>query len=553
MSKRAKPKAAQLSQTRTQESASASKATSAAAREVSALKNQFEQITQRKAAELTNHGAFTKFFAPVANMDSALSELERDLADVPVVDDNGTVTNPFSKISECSYLSDNDKRLIWHCMCVVREAFYRADESIAAGKSGGYQWNMNWKHTRAEVDQVLEASRLLMLDQQSTAEALLASIFSDSVKNRRNFITHNIDGAYGAAEVLFQFLNPASAADVSRVERIAQAVREHQIAPPEFMARATSIMLCQKLKVPRFDARTYTAEQHTSQDAHRGMRSTISSIYRKISEPFDKQHLSPDLHRIAFTDEERNILKEIGIEDWYVPHPDNADARTAHAVIAGDHSINYNHPEGFAKIALIRGPDTEAIFEDPTVLDSLYSAVNSFTDSFRVLLPEVQPMAIAGLRRTQLAVERVTAIMRELFSGVVVGPHERSVTGFAKIEKAIERAHERHPELFTVDTNDVFSACEKNCERAIYRVSEILQQWLDEYGEIPFNQKNSMAAEPGAAKLPFWNAPLLYPERDSNGSLNVSSLNELQQKQFYFAARIRDIAVELLRAEQWIY
>ncbi len=65
-----------------------------------------------------------------------------------------------------------------------------------------------------------------------------------------------------------------------------------------------------------------------------------------------------------------SYLAEIGIEEWYVPHPDNVDSRIAHAVIAGDHSINYNHPEGFAKIALIRGPDTESIFEDPTVLDS---------------------------------------------------------------------------------------------------------------------------------------------------------------------------------------
>jgi hypothetical protein len=237
-----------------------------------------------------------------------------------------------------------------------------------------------------------------------------------------------------------------------------------------------------------------------------------------------------------------------------VPHPDKPDARIAHAVIAGDHSINYNHPDGFAKIALIRGPDTEALFEDPTVLDSLDSAVASFADSFRVLLPEVQPMAIAGLRRTQAAVERVTAIMRELFSGVIIGTREICVSGAQKVAEAIERAHERHPELFIVDTTEAFQASQKSTEKAVENVALILQEWLDSHGgTLPFNPKSSIPAEPGSAKLPFWNAPLVYPERDSNGILDLDKLSELQRNQFYFAGRIRDIAVELLRAEQWIY
>jgi hypothetical protein len=80
-----------------------------------------------------------------------------------------------------------------------------------------------------------------------------------------------------------------------------------------------------------------------------------------------------------------------------------------------------------------------------------------------------------------------------------------------------------------------------------------LQDWFDNYGEIPFNIRETAKAEPGAAKLPFWNAPLIYPERDSSGLLSLDSLTHLQKTQFAFASRIRDIAVELLRAEQWIY
>ena len=550
-SKRTRAKAGQLSQATAPVAASKFEAGSP---EVSALKWQLSQIAQRKVNQLTKSGAYAAFFKMPADLEAAIEELKRDLIDVPVVTENGTVTNPYQKLQSSDLLTTQDKRLIWQCLTVVREAFYRADQSDDLSVTPGYQWNMNWKHTRAEIDQVLEASKLLGLNQSQAAEAILASIFSDSVKSRKNFITHNIDGAFGAAEVLFNFVDPANSAQIRRVERICQAVREHQIAPPEFMARAATIMLTKKLKLARFDPANLSqfACVHEGSPEMR-IKRDIASIYLKISTPLDKAHLVGNLHRIDFSQSERELLALIGIEEWYVPHPDNPDARIAHAVIAGDHSINYNHPEGFAKIALIRGPDTESIFEDPTVLDSLDSAVSSFADSFKVLLPEVQPMAIAGLRRTQIAVERVTAVMRELFSAVVVGASEQKLSGAQKVAQAVERAHAKRPQLFIVDNCEIYAASKECTERAIEQVGTILQQWLDKYGEIPFNKKEATRAEPGAAQLPFWNAPLIYPERDNGGGLNLEALSELQRRQFFFAARIRDIAVELLRAEQWIY
>jgi hypothetical protein len=410
---------------------------------------------------------------------------------------------------------------------------------------------MNWKHTRAEIDQVLEAAKLLNLNAEETADAILASIFSDSVKNRKNFITHNIDGAYGASEVLLSLMNTDNGHTIPRVEKISRAVREHQVAPPEFMARAITIMLCKHLQIVPLDPRIMDA--FSAPSANQSERALICSIYKKVSDPFNKQHLVDDLSRIDFNDAERALLAQIGITDWWVPHPDREDGRIAHAVIAGDHSINYNHPEGFAKIALIRGPDTEAIFEDPTIHNSLDSAVVSFADSFRVLLPEVQPMAMAGLRRTQSAVERVIAIMRELFSGVVVGPKDAAKTGLQKVEIAVERAHARRPELFLVDNTKVYDGSRGFTGRAIARVGNILQNWYDTAGELPFNPKEAPNSEPGAATLPFWNHPLRYPERDAQGAMNLDSLTELERRQYQFAGHIREIAVELLRAEQWIY
>jgi hypothetical protein len=512
--------------------------------EVLALK---QKVARAKVKELTNNNQFADFFTLPDDFERCVLRLREELCEVPVVNELGFVTNPYLKLQSSSSVSDSDKELIWRSLAVVREAFFRADAGA------GYQSEMNWKHTRAELDQVLEAAILLKLDKESTADAILASIFSDSVKDRGNFITHNVDGARGAAQVLVQLMHPASAHDLTRIERVSQAVLEHQVAPPEFMARIICFMLISKLGLPKFDPSKYSRIAPSRGAASGDWQVHIAAIYQKISDPFNQSYLNQDLTRIEFSPEERELLSRIGIQQWYVPHPQRKDSRIAHAVIAGDHSINYNHPEGFAKIAWLRGPGSEAVFEDPTILDSLYSAVTSFADSFRVLLPEVQPMAMAGLRRTQAAVERVTAIMRELFWGVVIGPKELSTTGEDKVTDAIERAHDKHPELFTVECLETVDSSKQYTEQAVKRVGVILQNWLNEYGEIPFNPKDSGPAEPGSAKLPFWNAPLTYPLRDSSGALDYGSLNDLQRKQFLFAMRIREIAVELLRAEQWIY
>jgi len=512
--------------------------------EVLALK---QSVARARVKELTNNNQFADFFKLPNNLDGCVLRLREELCEVPVVNELGFVTNPYLKLQSSASVAESDKELIWRCLAVVREAFFRAD------KGAGYQTDMNWKHTRAELDEVLEAAIRLKLDQDSTAEALLASIFSDSVKDRGNFIIHNVDGARGAAQVLVQLLNPSSTHDLGRIERVSQAVLEHQVAPPDFMARVVCFMLISKLGLPKFDPSKYTRIAPKRGGISGDWQVHIASIYQKIADPFNKTYLNEELTRIEFTPEERELLGRISIQQWYVPHPERKDARIAHAVIAGDHSINYNHPEGFAKIAWLRGPGSETIFEDPTILDSLYSAVTSFADSFRVLLPEVQPMAMAGLRRTQAAVERVTAIMRELFWGVTIGPKEMSTTGEDKVTNAISRAHDKHPQLFTVESPETLDSSTKYTEQAVKRVGIILQNWLEEHGEIPYNSKLSGPAEPGAAKLPFWNAPLTYPLRGNSGELDLESLSELQQKQFYFAMRIREIAVELLRAEQWIF
>jgi hypothetical protein len=496
----------------------------------------------------------SEFYIVPSDFTDSIKELAEDLAHVPVRDEDGRVTNAFEKFEQTDLLTREDKDLIWKCLSVVRNAFKQLEKThLSRREEKGYQWNMNWKHIRAEIDQVLEACRLLNLDSDRTRDAILASIFSDCAKNRKNFIIHNIHGAQAAELILRQLLDLNDEKNQHALDRIVRAVKQHQIAPPEFMARVVAIMICHRLSLGKFELLEETEDRTGEEDlSSRLVKQLVLSIFSKIKEPFDKNYLTDDLATVNFSYAERQLLVNIGVDDWFVPHPDNPDSLIAHAVIAGDHSINYNHPEGFAKIALLRGPDTEEIFEDPTIHHSLDSAVKSFSDSFRVIRPEVQRLAVDGLRKTMLALARVTAVMNELFSGLVVGPKLGS-SDHVRAAQAVARARTREPELFSVAEKKIPEVAHQQLREAMNKVDSILDDWYETHGEIPFNPKSDLNAKPGPGTLPFWNTPLAYPPRDDHGDIELDKMTDLEKTQYLFATRIRAIAVELLRAESWVF
>ncbi len=499
--------------------------------------------------KITDNFRFRETFVIADDLDAQIDETKNDLKEVPVIGDKQPVTNAYTKLENDRLLERQHKDLIWQCLALVRSNFARLDRSTVASDRGvRYQWEMNWKHTRAEIDQVYEAAQALSLPPQDTCNAIIASIFSDSIKNRTNFVIHNIHGSQGAAWVLSQLLPLEDKANVQMINAVVRAIKEHQVAPPGFMGKIVAVQICNAVGL--------SPQLLDAGQGPIGSASTLETIRRiraKIADPFNKYHLTNDLSRILFTHDELTLLNLINIRDWYVPHPENEESKIAHAVIAGDHSINYNHPEGFAKIALIRGPDTEALFEDPTIYHSLDSAVSSFADSFRVLRPEVQPMALSGLRRTKAAVERVTAIMRELFNGVAYGATDSSRLGQYLLAKASQAAAEKQPQLFAARRRQQSPVGKEYNRKAIQRVAQILQNWFDTEGQIPFQSAMNPHATQAYAQLPYWNAPLQYPPRDAFGMPMVAALQPAERKQFAFADRIREIAVELLRAEEWVY
>ena len=277
---------------------------------------------QERFKELSDNERWKDLFPRLQDQEKALADLRADLTEVPVLLDNGKVSDAYAKI-EAAPFSRKDKDLIWHCLALVRESYLKLEDKAASQNAvqetgpSGYQWNMNWKHCRAELDQVLEASRLLNLSPDETRDALIASIFSDAVKNRGNFIVHNIHGAQAAALVLSYYFNPECEAEMQSYERIVLAIKQHQIAPPEFMARTVAIMLTRKFKLDSFDkiiSAGNTADLNRNKQNRR-----VVSIYTKIRSPYQKQHLTADLLHIDFSDEEREMLKEIGTPDK-IPH-----------------------------------------------------------------------------------------------------------------------------------------------------------------------------------------------------------------------------------------
>jgi hypothetical protein len=339
-------------------------------------------------------------FPPPPNLRASLKGLRDDLTEVKVLGQDGKVVDVHEKISAERSLTKAQKERVFRVLAEVRDSYLRIDNALAPeAPNKGYQI-VNWKHTRAEIDQVLEAAKLATLSGADTEDALLASIFSDAVKTPQNFIIHNIDGAAAAAHVLQRHFDLDKPADRARLYGIWRAAKEHQIGPPGFMATMARGMLARKLGDERAKAEA----------------ANLASIHRKIARPFDKEHLVADGSEIAFSEAERQILAVLDVHDWTVPFEGSPHYGLSRAVIDGDSLINYASPDGWAKIAAIRGPDTQPFFEDATVLDSLHSAKQSYDDAMTVVSVPARPLMEQGLLRTKAAIKRVRSRMQEWFA-----------------------------------------------------------------------------------------------------------------------------------------
>ncbi|MBK9280915.1 MAG: hypothetical protein IPM93_22360 [Candidatus Obscuribacter sp.] len=80
---------------------------------------------RERLRELSGNERWKHLFPPLKDERAAMEDLRKDLAEVPVLAIDGTVTNTYDKL-EAENLSRKDKDLIWHCLALVRRGLYQA-------------------------------------------------------------------------------------------------------------------------------------------------------------------------------------------------------------------------------------------------------------------------------------------------------------------------------------------------------------------------------------------------------------------------------------------
>lgn len=311
--------------------------------------------------------------------------LRREVGRVRVRSTGGQVVDLATKVRECRALTPLESQRIVDVLVDLRHAWKTRDADA------GYD-DINWRHAVAEIGQILDIAEQNDLSPIATEDAVLASMFSDAAKLKGNFLTHHLDGAVAAALVLPRFLDAEREGGRARVVAICQAILEHQVGPPRFMAQMV-----------RMGIEEAARQQGFALDG-------LDGLHAKVADPFNPEHLVLHAHGygvLSLDERERALLEHVGLEQWYAPHPSTPWFAASSAVIDADSLVNYVTPDGVGKIVAICGPGTP--FRDPTVFHSIFSCGASFVDAVSVMSDVAMPAVREGVAHTRSVIEDVRA------------------------------------------------------------------------------------------------------------------------------------------------
>jgi hypothetical protein len=350
-------------------------------------------------AEHARKDVVASLFPPLNSVPRRTS-LRREVGKVRVRSARGDVVDLAAKVRDCRALSPVAAQRIMDVIVDLRHAWKTRDIALD-GVDAGYD-EINWRHVCQEVGQILDGAEASLLTAEETEDAVLASLFSDAAKLKHNFITHHIDGAVAAAFVLPRFLDVTTHAGRLRVVAICQAILEHQVGPPRFMAQMVRSAL--------------SAGALAAKNAH-AKASELDAIHAKIADPLKHVTLHADGYGVLDVDaRESELLASVGLPAWYVPHQGTPWFKASRAVIDADSLVNYVTPDGVGKIVAICGPGTS--FQDPTVFHSIFSCGASFVDAVSVMSDTAMPALREGVEQTRAAIDDVRArILVELEEG----------------------------------------------------------------------------------------------------------------------------------------
>ncbi|MBM4280079.1 MAG: hypothetical protein FJ137_04785 [Deltaproteobacteria bacterium] len=304
------------------------------------------------------------------------------------------------KLQQRPGLSAAQKERVLDVLAAVKAGYARVGAALAGKPGGAAYQDVNWKHTRLELDRVLDVATAMKLSPAETETALLASFVSDAVKTPANFLVHNVHGAQAAVHLLAR-LSPAPTTDL--IEDVVKATLEHQIGPPGFMA---NVALRNALKGAGVDG------------------ALVASITAKVASPLDPAHQTADRTQLSFSRDEAAALAKVGVAAWTVPHEGSRHHRASRAVIDADSLVNYACPDGWAKLAALHGPDQPVFLQEPRLVDGLLSerpehasALKSYRDALGVVSDDSRALYTGGLQRTKQARERVQKELERWVSG----------------------------------------------------------------------------------------------------------------------------------------
>ena len=284
----------------------------------------------------------------------------------------------------------------------------RSSDSADAGYD-----DVNWRHACGELAQVLDIAHDAGLGEDATADAALCSLLSDCAKLRGNFLTHHVDGAVAAFLLLPRVMPADTPRERQRVVGICQAILEHQVGPPRFMAA-----MCKMGIVAVLNKVGAGVDDNSA--------AVLDGLHAKIADPMNPAHVErtgDGYGALRLTRDERALLKLIDLPDWYVPHPLTPWFVMSSAVIDADSLVNYVTADGVGKIVAICGPGTP--FQDPTVFHSIFSCGASFVDAVSVMSDVAMASVQLGLERTRTVIEKVReGVARELGRGVLAFPQD---------------------------------------------------------------------------------------------------------------------------------
>jgi len=369
-------------------------------------------------------------------MQDAVALVKGDLAEVRGLSADGRHTSVLESLTSDTTLSAQQKENILRNLAEIRQhyASYRAGDRMHPDPE------INWIHTQGELGRVMQSARANNLTATQMEDAMLASMYSDSVKFafpppdgvQANFFTHHLDGAIQAREVLTRQGFPPE-----RIDTIVQAIKEHQIAPPEFMGFLYYNSITGGIGA-REAAGKITAEEAAE------LRQTLSTMLGKDSQnrtvirniahvnEAPKIQTADGNWEVDFSPKEREVLKMAGIDKWSVPQDPTLSAefkqlpvaeqnrrisqfKVAQTLIDGDAIDNYATLTGASKIVALRSPYPGSPFVDKTVWGSVTTIDDSFNDARAVLSARGRELADEALaQRNEILHDKETGIRAQM-------------------------------------------------------------------------------------------------------------------------------------------